>query len=266
MNSKRNINSYGRFKDVPWFDGMSQSRIMVLGQGGIGSWLTLFLARTGANLITVDMDTVEEHNIAGQLYGKKQVGKDKVAAMAELVTNLCGENNVTPVNEKVTGVEGELWLSYLSFCDVVCVSFDNIKARQIVYEKWKECGKDGSLFVDGRMSIEQGQVFTVDRTVEAEFAAYETTFFNDDELEEAPCTLKATSHCGAYIACLMTVQITNWFTNKTGQGPRDVVKNMDFYLAINKSFNNDTTSILKSADRSDLLTANETQSPDKDIQ
>lgn len=36
MNSKENIKSYGRFKGLPWFDPISKSRIMVLGQGGIG--------------------------------------------------------------------------------------------------------------------------------------------------------------------------------------------------------------------------------------
>lgn len=231
MNLKTSTHYYGRFKDLTWFDSISKSRIMIFGQGGIGSHLTFFLARTGANIITVDYDTVEDHNIAGQLYGKEDVGKTKVEAMNNVISRLCGENKITPLNNKIELGVADQWTSLIGLCDVVCVSFDNIKARRIVFELWKKVGKKDSLFVDGRMSAQNGQVFTVQKDNEPEIGYYETTFFNDDEVPEAPCTAKATTHCGSLIASLMVVQITNWFSNKNkGVIPQVVAKQFDFHL------------------------------------
>lgn len=206
---------------------------MVLGQGGIGSHLTFFLARTGASLITVDFDTVEEHNIAGQLYGKEDVGKLKVTAMSDVVTRLCGENRITPLNNKVElGVEAQ-WTALLPLCDVVCASFDSIRARRIAFEYWLENGKDNSLFVDGRMSAQNGQVFTCIKGSTETTDFYASTFFDDSEVPELPCTAKATTHCGSLIASLMVTQIANWFSNQgEGRIPQTVVRQFDFHLPV----------------------------------
>lgn len=205
---------------------------MVFGQGGIGSHLAFFLARTGADVITVDFDVVEDHNIAGQLYGKQDIGKLKVDAMVDVIERLCGENNVTPVNEKL-GTNQSQWLEYLTDADVVCVSFDSIYARRIAYDRWKKEGKEGSLYVDGRMSIENGQVFTVQFGNEDDCKFYETSFFDDSEVEAVACTMKATTHCGSLIASLMVTQITNWFNNQDETTmSREVVKRLDFNLPL----------------------------------
>lgn len=205
---------------------------MVFGQGGIGSHLTFFLARTGASIITVDYDEVEDYNIAGQLYGKPDIKKSKVKAMSDVIDRLCGENNITPINEKITIDRGP-WVTHLSRAEVVCVSFDSIAARKFVYERWKREGRENSLFVDGRMSIESGQVFTVNHSSEEDYAFYESTLFDDKEVEPAACTMKATTHCGSLVASLMVSQITNWFNNKDGTAmPREVVKQLNFNLPL----------------------------------
>lgn len=235
MNSKKNVSSYGRFKDLPWFDPIAKSKIMVFGQGGIGSWVTLFLARAGADLVIVDMDIVDEGNLAGQLYGSAEVGMKKVAAMFDVVTRLCGENNVTPMNVEVKDDEKAQWYGLLARMDVVVVSFDNIPMRKLVYEKWRKNGKAESLFVDGRMSSENGNIFTISKTdPESAFEFYEGTFFEAGDVEPLPCSAKATSHCGAFIATIITASITNWFTNKLEAMPmkRTILQQFDFHLPL----------------------------------
>jgi len=194
MSSKKISNYYGRFKDTPWFDQLSNSRVIVFGAGGIGSWLTLFLARTGADVVVVDMDTVEDHNIAGQLYGNPDVGKTKVQAIKDVVSRLCGETKVNILHEEVSVDKEGRWKQVLKMGDVVCVTFDSIKAREIVYNYWFENAKEHSLFMDGRMSVENGQVFSVHEDDEPEvFTHYENSFFEDSSIPQAPCTIKATS-------------------------------------------------------------------------
>lgn len=234
MNSKKISNYYGRFKDTPWFDQLSNSRVIVFGAGGIGSWLTLFLARTGADVVVVDMDTVEDHNIAGQLYGNPDVGKTKVQAIKDVVSRLCGETKVNILNEEVSVDKEGRWKQVLKMSDVICVTFDSIKAREIVYNYWFENAKEHSLFMDGRMSVENGQVFSVHEDDDPDvFSHYENSFFEDSSIPQAPCTIKATSHCGAMIASLMTSQITNYFTNYNPSNMERVVyKQFDFNLPL----------------------------------
>lgn len=234
MSYKKTLNYYGRFKDTPWFDELSQARVTVFGAGGIGSWLALFLARTGAEVVVVDMDTVEDHNIAGQLYGKQDVGKPKVSAVKDVIDRLCGENNINILNEEVSIDKKGVWKRMITLSDVVCTTFDSIRARQIVYNNWLADHKEVSLFVDGRMSIENGQVFTVHSQDDQEvFKHYESSFFDDLSVPQAPCTLKATSHCGAMIASLMVSQITNYFTNYNPENmEREISNQLDFNLPL----------------------------------
>lgn len=230
MNYKNQVPSYGRFKSLPWFDEMSTSTILVGGAGGIGSWVSLFLARIGCNVLTIDMDTVGEENLAGQTYGKEDIDKTKVTALENVIVRLCGENNFTPINEEVTS-EGGYWSARLPTCNVVVVGFDNLDARRIVYEEWKQNGMENSLFIDGRLAAESGQIFLLEKNSSEEvFKGYEATYFPVELRTELPCTMKATTHCGALIGSMIITQITNWFTNKKETiFPREV-GNFEFHL------------------------------------
>jgi hypothetical protein len=170
----------------------------------------------------------------GQLYGIQDVGKTKVDAIKDVITRLCGEVNVNTLNEEVSIEKEGRWKQVLKMSDVVCVTFDSIRAREIVYNYWFENAKEHSLFIDGRMSIENGQIFTVHEDDEPEvFTHYENSFFNDSSIPQAPCTLKATSHCGSIIASLMTSQITNYLTNyNPANMERTVFKQFDFNLPL----------------------------------
>lgn len=232
MNSKQNVLSYGRFKGLAWFDLISQSLIFVGGAGGIGSHLAFQLARTGARLLIADNDTVGEENLAGQLYGKQDIGKKKTEAIIDVIVRLCSEDNVTPLDTLITE-EDAAWRHLIPRCDVVCVGFDNLKARELVYKAWRTTGKRTSLFIDGRLAAESGQVYFLDKnSTEEQFTAYEQTYFPESERVELPCTMKATTHCGALIASLMVSNITNWFNNQVKDSlPRDLA-HYDFQLPL----------------------------------
>jgi molybdopterin/thiamine biosynthesis adenylyltransferase len=232
MNSKQSIQSYGRFKGATWFDKISTSTIFVGGCGSIGSWTSFFLARTGANVIVLDYDFYEDHNSSSQLFLREDIAKTKVDAFSSMVSKMCGENNVTPINEQITEEEGQ-WRSLVSRCEAVVVGFDNLKARRLVYEEWKVNGRDKSIFIDGRLSMEEGTVYVLTKdSLEDELLAYEATYFSDHERVELPCTYKATTHCGALIASYIVANITNWFNNLTeGTLPRPIT-NIEFHIPL----------------------------------
>lgn len=69
---------------------LQDAHVTVVGAGGIGSWLTTFLARMGVGHLTLtDPDVVEESNLS-RLYGASSadVGQPKVEVIADMVNTM----------------------------------------------------------------------------------------------------------------------------------------------------------------------------------
>lgn len=171
------------------------------------SWLTLLLARTGVNIEVFDFDSIEHHNIGGQWYSKKNIGKTKVEALQGNVEDFA-DISIFASNEKVTD---KTLINSFAFS-----AFDNMNARKDMFKAWKEQNKDNpdAIFIDGRLAAEQWEVYCI-RNTPGDIAFYEdpSILFEDSEVEDAPCTMKQTSHFAAMIASYMTTYFTNHLTN-----------------------------------------------------
>lgn len=195
---------YGRFKDAPWFNTSGEEiNVLIGGAGGIGSHLAFLLTRAGFIPFIYDFDSYEVHNQSGQLCKVSDTGKAKVSALQETIKMFC-DIEITIFNEAYE--ENSPTHNY------VFSGFDNMKARKIMYENWKKQfnGDKNAIFIDGRLTMEQIQIFCVtgDRANE-----YEKHLFDDSEVEEASCTMKQTTHTAAMIAAHMTAFFTNHITN-----------------------------------------------------
>ena len=58
-------------------------RNIVIGAGGVGSWLVPKLARLESNVLIVDGDTLERKNLDRQLFDSQDIGQNKAKALAE---------------------------------------------------------------------------------------------------------------------------------------------------------------------------------------
>ena len=68
----------------------------VIGAGGVGTWVTIFLAQVGVQEIHVfDDDIIELHNLNRLPYSKGSVGKKKVNALKEFIASF-SESTVFP--------------------------------------------------------------------------------------------------------------------------------------------------------------------------
>jgi molybdopterin/thiamine biosynthesis adenylyltransferase len=192
-----------RFNSVDWY-GIPKE-MTVGGAGTIGSWLTLLLARSGDHdIILYDDDTVSEENMAGQLYGRSHVGMPKVEAMKDILNGLVDMSGNIRLDIYGKRIQEGTYVS------PVCFScFDNMKARKDMFNNWMK-RDDRELFIDGRMSIETYEVYTVRKGQEKE---YMETLFDDSEIPDQICSLKATSHTGALIAGRMMSMFTNHLAN-----------------------------------------------------
>ncbi len=193
-----------RFKDAPWFQGEKPEQILVGGVGGIGSHLVFLLSRIGFEIIAYDHDEVESHNIGGQLFSTDHIGQTKVHAINRITRKL-SDHNITGFNTKY---DIESPSHYFCFS-----CFDNMKARRIMFEKWKETFDKVSfdpIFIDGRLGAEYLEIFCVTKSTADE---YEKFLFKDEEVPNLACTFKQTSHMASMISSFMVTFLCNHLTN-----------------------------------------------------
>lgn len=212
-----NNQQFDRFKDAPWFPQRDEL-VMIGGAGGIGSWLSFFLVRAGFKPTVYDFDVIEEHNLGGQLFRKSDIGTMKVDALYKIIKEFCGEE-INTFSEMITESSPTHYFMFSAF--------DNMKARKDLFEVWKRSIPDcpiTPIFIDGRLTMEQLQIFCVtpDRIEEYE----RDHLFDDSEVEDAPCTMKQTSHSAAMIASHMVGLFTNHITNIY---EREIIRDIPFY-------------------------------------
>lgn len=220
---------HGRFKDAPWYSsGGEPINVLVGGAGGIGSWTSLLLARAGFIPIVYDFDSLEEHNLGGQLYNEKSIGMIKVDALQTIVRDFTGEE-VVSMNEE---------LNSDTPTHTYCIAaFDNMKARTIMYSKWKETyGNDPTaIFIDSRLTAEQMWIYCIrggDYNTQLEYAT--DHLLTDDQIEETACTMKQTSHAAAMIASHIVGFFTNHITNvKEGEKMRAIPFYWEYFIPMN---------------------------------
>lgn len=212
---------FTRFKDIGWFDPKFVEKIVIGGAGGIGSWLSFFIARMGYKIFLYDFDTIDETNLGGQMYSTESVGLVKSNAMEDITRIFC--QNPTYALGRYTKEDGE-------WSEVMFSAFDNMEARKVMFTKWKEKFTDKSIFIDGRMLAETGMVYCVTKD---RIEDYEKELWTDAEIKDQACTMKATSHCGAFIASTMATCWTNFVSNhKMKENRREVPFKIEFELPL----------------------------------
>ena len=106
-------------------------RILICGAGALGSNLAENLFRQGANnLVIVDDDRVEEHNLGTQVYHYHDVGAKKADALQQFLYSVMQED-VDVVGKRLE--KGNV-KKLLRDIDLVVDTFDNNESRQLVQD------------------------------------------------------------------------------------------------------------------------------------
>lgn len=104
MLSDRRFGGMSRLYGLSGAQHIAQSHVMVVGIGGVGSWVAESLARSGVGELTlVDMDHVAESNINRQIHAlETSVGQAKILAMKERIALINPECRVHVIDDFVT--------------------------------------------------------------------------------------------------------------------------------------------------------------------
>lgn len=132
------------------------SRVLVVGAGGLGAPLLLYLAAAGVGTIgVVDDDTVDLSNLQRQvIHGTDTVGRPKVESAAEAVARVNPEVRLIPHRERLTA---ENAFALMAEYDLVADGSDNFATRFLVNDA---CHLAGKTLVSGAILRFEGQVAT----------------------------------------------------------------------------------------------------------
>lgn len=206
-----------RFSSAIWYENIQKKTILVAGIGGIGSWLTLLLARLKpAALFIYDNDIVEAVNMSGQLYGQSDIGIAKITAISHMVRNYADYGSIFAISERFT--------PECEPTDIMICGFDNMEARKIFFQKWvehvqskPEKERKNCLYLDGRLAAEEFQILCIRGDDEYNINRYSNEFlFSDAEADETICSYKQTTFCANMIASYMVNLFVNFCANEVG--------------------------------------------------
>jgi adenylyltransferase/sulfurtransferase len=110
---------------------LKRARVLCVGAGGLGSPLTLYLAAAGVGTIGLaDFDVVDASNLQRQiLYGSGDIGRSKLTAAAERLTDVNPNVRIERFEERLTS---ENALGIVREFDVVADGTDNFPTRYLV--------------------------------------------------------------------------------------------------------------------------------------
>lgn len=118
---------------------LGNARVLVVGAGGLGSPLCLYLAASGIGTIGIaDFDTVSISNLQRQiLYNEADLGKAKADLAASRIKAINSATEVH-VHEKITAGNAE---AIISGYDIVADGCDNIATRLLINDTCLALGK-----------------------------------------------------------------------------------------------------------------------------
>ena len=140
---------------------LSQAKVLVIGAGGLGCPVMLYLAAAGVGTIAVmDDDTVELNNLHRQpIYNMDDIGKLKAERAVTFLKKLNPDILVHPFTQRLTPV---IALDILSPFDIIIDCTDNFSSRYLINDACVILNKP---LVYGAVSQYEGQVsvFNVQR-------------------------------------------------------------------------------------------------------
>ena len=142
--------------DLPGQRAIERGRVLVVGAGGLGSPVCLYLAAAGVGtIVIVDDDTVSLSNLQRQIiHHTSDIGRPKVESAAVKMKAINPHVNVVTVGEMLTSRNSS---SLVEGYDIVVDCTDNFDTRLLVNDT---CVALGTPMVYGAVQRMAGQIFT----------------------------------------------------------------------------------------------------------
>lgn len=163
---------------------LKEAKVLIVGVGGLGSPIALYLAGAGVGCIgVVDDDVVSISNLQRQvLYSEKELGKSKAKCAAERLAALNSEITVCPYPTRLTK---ENAYDIIREYDIVVDGCDNFATRYLINDC---CVRLGIPYIYGAICGFEGQVSVFNYGTDKK--NYRDLYPNEEEMLRMPPPFK----------------------------------------------------------------------------
>ena len=160
------------------------ARILIIGAGGLGSPVSMYLASAGVGeIVLADGDTVDLTNLQRQLlHSQERIGQSKALSGRSALAQINPATVVTPITERLSGERLE---ALVTAADVVLDCCDNFETRHAVN---RVCVKTHTPLVSGAAVRFSGQISVFDPRSD-ESPCYHCLFPEGEDVEELRCAV-----------------------------------------------------------------------------
>ena len=163
--------------DIDGQERLLTSRVLIIGMGGLGSPIAMYLAAAGiGHLVLVDDDVVEISNLQRQIaHGNADIGLSKVESAKQTIQQLNPEIKITTHAERL---DAQKLSDEIAAADIVIDGTDNFTTRFILNEY---SVKNKTPLVSGAAIRMEGQVSVFNKTPNS--PCYRCLYKNEGEDE-----------------------------------------------------------------------------------
>lgn len=133
---------------------LKQARVLIVGVGGLGSPIALYLTSAGVGTLgLIDDDTVSESNLQRQvLYSEPEIGLSKAEQAGKRLQALNSQVHIETYSERLTADNAE---AIIGRYDLVVDGCDNFATRYLINDT---CVRMGKVYIYGAIRAFDGQV------------------------------------------------------------------------------------------------------------
>ncbi|MDH5368885.1 MAG: molybdopterin-synthase adenylyltransferase MoeB [Gammaproteobacteria bacterium] len=163
--------------DVAGQEKLLSSRVLIIGMGGLGSPIAMYLAAAGiGHLVLVDDDSVELSNLQRQIaHGTTDIGLNKVESAKQTIEKLNPEIKITTYAERL---EDKKLSDEIAAADIVIDGTDNFTTRFALNDS---CVQNNTPLVSGAAIRMEGQVSVFNKTPSS--PCYRCLYKDEGELD-----------------------------------------------------------------------------------
>ncbi|ACV26643.1 HesA/MoeB/ThiF family protein [Kangiella koreensis] len=187
MLTQKELIHYSRHIILPEVDEVGQSKlkestVLIVGMGGLGSPVAMYLAAAGVgNLILSDHDAVEQSNLQRQIvHSLESIGDPKVSSAKTTLENLNPWIKITTIEQHL---DGKVLDDAVANANLVVDCSDNYATRFALNES---CVQHSKTLVSGTAIRFKGQVAVFNQTPGSAcyHCLYQADQFNDESCED----------------------------------------------------------------------------------
>jgi len=164
--------------DIDGQEKLLAAKVLVIGVGGLGSPVALYLAASGiGSLVLADFDTVDLSNLQRQIvHTTKSIGESKPESAKRFLHSINPDARVRTINDRLTPEQLE---EEVALADVVVDCTDNFEVRFAINDA---CVRQKTILVSGAAVRLEGQLMVIDPTDPVN-PCYRCLYENADDTE-----------------------------------------------------------------------------------